>query len=76
MGLPYIADALNWEPGMRAEWGLWEEWHASSVRSTGFSELPEPPPPPTPDEARVYEAYQEALPIYRELSADAIGTTS
>jgi hypothetical protein len=73
MGLPYVADALTWEPGMRDEWGLWDEWHASSARSTGFSELREPPPPPTPEEGRLHEAYQEALPIYQELAAAAVG---
>ena len=52
------------------------EWHASSARSTGFRELREPPPPPTPEDGRLHEVYQEALPLYRELSADAIGKTA
>ncbi len=73
MGLPYVADALTWEPGMREEWELWGEWHASSARSTGFDELREPPPPPTPDEGRVHELYEQALPVYGELAAEAIG---
>ncbi len=73
MDLPYDPDALTWEPGMRPEWGLWDDWHASTARSTGFSELNDPPPPPTPGEARLYEAYQQALPIYLRLAADAIG---
>jgi hypothetical protein len=73
MSLPYDPDALTWEPGMRPEWGLWDDWHASTARSTGFSELRDPPPPPTPDEPRLYEAYQEALPIYQSLAAEAIG---
>ena len=73
MGLPYDPEALTWEPGMRPEWDLWGDWHASTARSTGFSELRDPPPPPTPDEPRLHEAYQEALPVYRRLAADAIG---
>jgi Sulfotransferase domain len=75
MDLPFDPDALSWEPGMRPEWALWGDWHASTARSTGFSQLDEPPPPPTPDEGRVHEAYQVALPVYRELVADAIGAT-
>ena len=75
MGLPYLEEALTWEPGMRAEWGLWDEWHASSARSTGFGELPDPPPPPTPDEHRLHEAYEAALPVYRRLAAEAITGT-
>ena len=75
MGLPYDPDALTWEPGMRPEWDLWGDWHGSTARSTGFSELRDPPPPPTPDEPRLHEAYQAALPVYRRLAADAIGAT-
>jgi hypothetical protein len=74
MNLPYVADALTWEPGMRSEWDHWSEWHASTARRAGFSELRDPPPPPTPDEPRLHRAYQEALPIYRRLAADAIGS--
>lgn len=76
MGLPYLEDALTWEPGMRPEWDLWGDWHASSSRSTGFGELGAPPPPPAPDEPRLHEAYQKALPVYRELAADAIGRST
>ncbi len=75
MGLPYDPDALTWEPGMRPEWDLWGDWHGSTARSTGFSELRDAPPPPTPDEPRLHEAYQAALPVYRRLVADAIGAT-
>ena len=73
MSLPYDPDALTWEPGMQPEWEHWGEWHASSSRRSGFSELRDPPPPPTPDEPRLHAAYQEALPIYERFLADAIG---
>jgi len=73
MDLPYHPDALTWEPGMQSEWGLWGDWHAATARATGFSELREPPPPPTPDEPRLHEAYQAAIPVYRNLLMGAIG---
>jgi hypothetical protein len=76
MELPYDGDALTWEPGMRPEWELWGDWHASTARSTGFRPLREPPPPPTPDEPRLDEAYQQAMPVYRRLVADAIGAAA
>ena len=73
MSLPYDPDALTWEPGLQPEWEHWGEWHASTARRSGFSELRDPPPPPTPDEARLHEAYQDALPVYERFLADAIG---
>jgi hypothetical protein len=72
MDLPFLAEALSWEPGMRGEWELWEEWHDSTARATGFRDLGEPPPAPTPDEPRVYESYQRALPVYERLADHAI----
>jgi len=73
MDLEYDATALSWDAGMRPEWDLWDEWHASTARSTGFEELDPPPPPPTPDEPRLYAAYRDALSIYHELVSSAIG---
>ena len=72
MGLPYLPEALTWEPGMREEWELWGEWHASTARATGFEELDEAPPAPTPEEPRLHEAYQQALPVYRRLAEQAL----
>ena len=73
MDLPYVADALTWDGGMRPEWELWGEWHGSTSRATGFAELDPPLPPPGPDEPRVHEAYRAALPVYERLAADTIG---
>jgi hypothetical protein len=72
MGVPFLEESLTWEPGLPAELGLWQDWHTSTARSTGFRELGEPPPPPTQDEARLHEAYAAALPVYERLSAHAI----
>ncbi len=73
MDLPYDENALTWEPGMQPGWEVWGEWHASTARATGFGELRDPPPPPGPDQPRLREAYQAALPVYRRLASDAIG---
>jgi Sulfotransferase domain len=72
MDLPFLEEALSWEPGMRGEWDLWKEWHSSTARATGFRDLGEPPPPPTPDDPRLYDAYQRALPVYERLAGQAI----
>lgn len=72
MDLAYDPDALTWEPGMRPEWELWGEWHASTARSTGFGTLRPPPPPPGHEDSRLRAAYDEAMPVYDRLLAHAV----
>jgi hypothetical protein len=72
MDLPFVEDALTWDPGMRPEWSLWDDWHATTASSTGFNELEPPPPPPGPEEPRLHEAYTAARPVYESLAVHAI----
>lgn len=72
MGLPFVADALDWEPGMRPEWELWESWHASSAVATGFEPLAEAKPLTAGDAPRVHEAHGSALVVYERLKSHAI----
>ncbi|MFG1914990.1 hypothetical protein [Micromonospora sp. NPDC048898] len=37
VGIPFIADALSWEPGMRPEWRSTSRWHRSTSRTAGFT---------------------------------------
>lgn len=67
MDLPYVEEALTWEPGMRPEWELWADWHASTARSSGFHPLHEPPPPPGDEEPRLQSLHSRALPVYERL---------
>lgn len=67
MDLPYDEAALTWEPGMRPEWELWADWHASTAGSSGFHPLHDPPPPPGADEPRLHTLHTRALPVYERL---------
>jgi hypothetical protein len=71
MDLPFVEEALSWDPGMRSEWATWEDWHGSTAQATGFEPLGDPPPTPTADEPRVLEAYRDALPVYERLREHA-----
>jgi hypothetical protein len=68
VGIPFVADALSWEAGMRSEWTLWADWYAATARSTGFSPPPAAPPP-RGDGARLEMAYDRCAPVYEQLRA-------
>ncbi|MEU8080263.1 hypothetical protein AB0B31_33005 [Catellatospora citrea] len=36
VGIPFLSDALSWEPGMRPEWQTTSRWHASTSQTAGF----------------------------------------
>lgn len=37
VGIPFLPDALNWQPGMRSEWQSTSRWHESTSRTSGFT---------------------------------------
>jgi hypothetical protein len=78
VGIPYLPDALRWEPGMVPQWTRWRDWYGGVAASTGFAAPPAPtrpsptPPPPEPGSPamppRVAELAAELRPIYRRLT--------
>jgi hypothetical protein len=36
VGIPFLAEALSWEPGMRSEWKTTSRWHESTSQTAGF----------------------------------------
>lgn len=37
VGIPFVPDALSWQPGMRPEWQATGRWHQSTSRTAGFT---------------------------------------
>jgi hypothetical protein len=37
VGIPFLLDALNWQPGMRPEWQTTSRWYESTSTTTGFT---------------------------------------
>jgi hypothetical protein len=71
VGIPFLAGALRWEPGMPAEWQLWPDWYEGVGRSSGFQ-------PPKPGAAVVLDDRLEAIaararPVYDELASIRVG---
>ncbi|AZM55246.1 sulfotransferase family protein [Streptomyces sp. WAC 01529] len=36
VGIPFLPDALSWQPGMRSEWQTTSKWHKSTSETSGF----------------------------------------
>ncbi len=37
VGIPFVPEALSWQPGMRSEWQATSRWHESTSRTSGFT---------------------------------------
>jgi len=72
VGIPFLPEALSWEPGMRSEWQSTSKWHQSTSETAGFTrgngrgaETVEADPV-----LRAYRDYH--LPYYEKLRAVAL----
>jgi hypothetical protein len=37
VGIPFMPEALSWQPGMRPEWQATDRWHRSTSQTAGFA---------------------------------------
>ena len=70
VGLPFIADALEWEVGERNEVSWYDQgagsWHDNLRASTGIQK-PKTEYPPLEDTPRLFELYERAMPLFDDL---------
>ncbi|MGB3632523.1 MAG: hypothetical protein WA982_00630 [Rubrobacteraceae bacterium] len=65
LGVPFIPEALSWEPGEVPQWGMWAEWHEEAQDSSGIKSQPLEDDEDVP--AGLEEVYERCLPYYKEL---------
>lgn len=70
VGVEHRPETLTWEPGMPADWELWEEWFTRAASSTEFAP-PDERPVPEVDE-RTAERIAECRAHYQHLRAHRI----
>jgi hypothetical protein len=72
VGLPFIPEALTWEPGGRPEWQRTARWHADVSASSGFQqrERRRPRTVETSDELARFAAHH--VPFYEQLHAQRL----
>jgi len=75
VGIPFVPEALSWEPGHQDGWDRWSDWHQTTTRSRGFFPLTGEPPPPVADR-RIADAIATAQPAYERLRARKLAGNS
>lgn len=74
--LPFMVDALTWEPGERSEWRRSARWHADVVASSGFARR-EPKYTYTVESSdELARLASHHLPFYEELHAQRLRIAS
>lgn len=63
--LEFDRNALSWDPGMRPEWDVWEEWHTDVAASTGLESVDLEPAKPVDD--ALVELHARCAPVYERL---------
>ena len=72
VGLPYIAEALTWEPGERPEWRRSARWHVDVSTTAGFEQREHryPDTVETSDDLARFAAHHR--PFYEKLRAQRL----
>ena len=67
VGLPFLPDALTWQPGERPEWARTDHWHRDVDASTGFAERPKEYAVNCDNDERLAGYLRHHAPIYERL---------
>ena len=72
VGIPFVPDALNWQPGMQPEWQSTSKWHQSTSQTAGFARSSGGAAAAVAADPRLeaYRAYH--MPYYEKLRAAAL----
>lgn len=75
VGIPFVAEAMEWESGERREVSWYGEgtgpWHDDLRASTGIQRSTTEYPP-LGDDPRLVELHQRAVPLYEDLASHAL----
>jgi hypothetical protein len=69
VGIPFVPDALSWQPGLREEWQKTRPWHESTSRTSGFTRTAADHEHTTDNNPLLAEYLDYHLPFYEKLHA-------
>ncbi len=76
VGLPFIGDALRWEPGERPEWVRSSRWHLDASASRGFESPKHPDRHALGSHPDVVSFARRHTPFYEELRSHRLDVDS
>ncbi|MEY2471945.1 MAG: hypothetical protein QOK28_1274 [Actinomycetota bacterium] len=74
--LPFIPEALTWEPGERDEWRQSARWHADVTASSGFAPSKRVYPDTAENSETLARFAAHHLPFYEQLRAQRLDVTA
>jgi hypothetical protein len=72
VGIPFLAQALSWQPGMRSEWQGTQRWHEATSQTSGFGRRVSDSPKEIATSPMLQAYVDFHLPFYEELYANAL----
>ncbi len=70
LDIPFVPEALSWEPREVPEWKMWDAWHENAQKSTGISRVSSSKKVTLPEELE--EVYRRCLPYYEALHTERL----
>jgi hypothetical protein len=70
LDIPFVPEALSWEPREVPEWKMWDAWHENAQKSTGIGRVSCGKEVTLPEELE--EVYSRCLPYYEALHAERL----
>ncbi len=75
VGIPFLAQALNWQPGMRSEWQGTQRWHEATSQTSTFGRRISDGSNVIASTPSLQSYVDFHLPYYKELYANALRVT-
>lgn len=72
VGLPFVAQALRWQPEERPEWRRTRQWHTDASQSSGFAPTDKRYDVTVDNDERLRAFYDYHLPFYERLVEHAL----
>jgi hypothetical protein len=72
LNIPFIPESLTWDPGQKAEWEIWKDWHKDAAESTGIQKNMKTFAVTVENSGHLRGMYENQLPYYQKMYAQRV----